>query len=156
MWPRASHRSPRRANEVHSLLIKTPFERENKSFDGVHKGWMNELNEQYDPDTYFLNKTRSVYVNLDGAVLRLQTTTSRVPKRAMWNETLGSMQFNEQRTFDLAECRVDILPSGLVRKTLLEQEVSHLSHPGQAASCQGGQVLVRSAAARGRVNSLAQ
>lgn len=62
---------------------------------------MNELREVYDPENYFLNKTRSVYLNLDGVVLRIQTTTSRIPKRAIAGENIGTVQFNEQRHYDL-------------------------------------------------------
>ncbi len=65
------------------------------------KGWLNELREVYEPDNYFLNKTRSVYVNLDGVMLRLQTTTSKVAKRAVWGEQIGSLSFNQQRIYDL-------------------------------------------------------
>jgi len=60
-------------NQIHSLLIQSAIYKENRTFDGVYKGWMNELREKYSPDEYFLNKTRSVYVNLDGTMLRIQT-----------------------------------------------------------------------------------
>lgn len=59
--------------QIHSLLIQSAIFKGNKNFDGVYKGWMNELREKYSPDNYFLNKTRSVYINLDGNTLRLQT-----------------------------------------------------------------------------------
>lgn len=59
--------------QIHSLLIQSAIFKENKSFDGIYKGWMNELREVYTPDNYFLNKTRSVFINLDGSMLRLQT-----------------------------------------------------------------------------------
>lgn len=59
--------------QIHSLLIQSAIFKENKSFDGIYKGWMNELREVYTPDNYFLNKTRSVFINLDGTMLRLQT-----------------------------------------------------------------------------------
>lgn len=62
---------------------------------------MNELREVYDPEKYFLNKTRSVYLNLDGVKLRIQTTTSRVPKRALPSENIGNVTFNELRHYDL-------------------------------------------------------
>lgn len=62
---------------------------------------MNELREVYEPENYFLNKTRSVYLNLDGVMLRLQTTTSKIPKRAVIGENLGNINFNEQRIYDL-------------------------------------------------------
>lgn len=77
---------------------------------------MNELREVYDPQNYFINKTRSVYLNLDGVMLRLQTTTSRVPKRAVPGEQIGSVTFNEQRMYDLTGCEVSILPKELCRK----------------------------------------
>ena len=88
-------------NSMQSLLVQTPNFKENKNFDGVYKGWMNELREIYEPDRYFLNKTRSVYVNLDGVMLRLQTTSTRVPKRAVCGENIGSVSFNELRIYDL-------------------------------------------------------
>ncbi len=62
---------------------------------------MNELRENYSPDNYFLNKTRSVYVNLDGSMLRLQTTISKVPKRAVLGEQIGNCSFNKLRIYDL-------------------------------------------------------
>jgi hypothetical protein len=77
---------------------------------------MNELREVYDPTNYFLNKTRSVYVNLDGNMLRLQTTTSRIPKRTVVGEMIPQVTFNEQRIYDLTGCEVFILPRELVRK----------------------------------------
>ncbi len=89
------------ANSIESLIVPTPYFKENKNFDGVYKGWMNELREVYEPDKYFLNKTRSVYVNLDGTMLRLQTTSTRVPKRAVCGENIGSVSFNELRIYDL-------------------------------------------------------
>jgi hypothetical protein len=62
---------------------------------------MNELREVYEPENYFLNKTRSVYLNLDGVMLRVQTTTSKIPKRAVASENIGVVSFNEQRHYDL-------------------------------------------------------
>ncbi len=106
--------------EMNSLLVTTTTNK-NKVFDGVYKGWMNELrNETYDPSTYLLSKTRSVYLNLDGSILRLQSsTTHKISKRAVYGEKLlnnSQIQFNEQRIYDLTDCQVNILPNELVRK----------------------------------------
>ncbi len=101
--------------QIHSLLIQSAIFKQNKSFDGVYKGWMNELREIYSPDNYFLNKTRSVYINLDGAMLRLQTTNSKVPKRAMCNEKIVCT-FNKFRMYDISGCQVQVLPAELCRK----------------------------------------
>ena len=62
---------------------------------------MNELREVYDPESYFLNKTRSVYMSLDGSMLRIQTTSSRVAKRAVCGESITNVSFNDQRMYDL-------------------------------------------------------
>ena len=123
--------------KIRNLLIQTCLTKENRNFDGIYrvsllffiiekkifysllfifKGWMNELREVYDPANYFLNKTRSVYVNLDGNMLRLQTTTSRIPKRTVCGEMIPQVTFNEQRIYDLTDCEVFILPKELVRK----------------------------------------
>jgi cytoplasmic polyadenylation element-binding protein len=77
---------------------------------------MNELREKYDYKNYFLNKTRSVYLNLDGSMLRLQTTTSKVPKRAVCDENIGHVTFNQQRIYSLVDCQITILPAALCRK----------------------------------------
>jgi hypothetical protein len=77
---------------------------------------MNELRENYEPENYFLNKTRSVYLNLDGCILRLQTTSSRVPKRAVCGESLSNVTFNDQRIYDLTDSICVILPQDLCRK----------------------------------------
>ncbi len=77
---------------------------------------MNELREKYSPNTYFLNKTRSVYISLDYDKLRIQTTSVEIPRRAICNEILPKPKFIEQRIYDLKDCEVSILPKELVRK----------------------------------------
>ncbi len=54
-----------RNEKLRNLLIQTAFDKtsdpnsssNSNNFDGVYKGWMNELREVYDPENYFLNKT---------------------------------------------------------------------------------------------------
>ena len=103
-----------------SLAVTTASRRFAKNFDGVYKGWMNELREPYDPQTYVLNKTRSVFVSVDGHRLRVQTTTSRVPKRVVFNEhaahTEHNVAFSEQRIYDLSDAEVHLMPERLCRK----------------------------------------
>ncbi|CAF0990777.1 unnamed protein product [Brachionus calyciflorus] len=103
-------------NNIQSLLIQTAVKKENKNFDGVYRGWMNELKDNYKPEDYFINKTRSVYVNLDGNLLRLQTTNSRIPKRAVADEKIGQVSFNDLRLYDISECDLSLLPEKLCRK----------------------------------------
>ena len=79
---------------------------------------MNELSS-YDPDNYHITNTKSVFVQLEGSNLRLQTPKQGVPKRAMWNDQpITNVSFIKQRHFDLTGSKVDLLPPGLVRKRL--------------------------------------
>ena len=79
---------------------------------------MNELS-QYNPDNYHISHTRSVYVQLEGTRLRLQTPRHAVPKRAMWNEpTIHHTNFIFQRFLDLSSCTVYLMPEKLVKKRL--------------------------------------
>ena len=79
---------------------------------------MNEL-LVYDPEDYHISATRSVYVQLEAAGLRLQTPKHNVPKRAMWNEPpLHASTFIHQRFYDLQGSKVYLLPQGLVKKRI--------------------------------------
>ncbi|RMZ94273.1 testis-expressed sequence 2 isoform X1 [Brachionus plicatilis] len=101
---------------VKNFLIQSAVRKENRNFDGVYKGWMNELRESYSPESYFINKTRSVFLNLDGSLLRLQISSNRVPKRAIVDEKIGQVQLNDLRIFELGDSQVSLLPSQLCRK----------------------------------------
>ncbi|XP_023235539.1 testis-expressed protein 2-like [Centruroides sculpturatus] len=84
----------------------------------IYKGWMNELPLEYNPDTYHVNCTHSVYVRLDGTSLRLSHPKNNIPKRAMWNEVRHDPVFIHQRHFNIAGATVSLLPEGLARKRL--------------------------------------
>lgn len=77
---------------------------------------MNELSDDYDPETYHINQTRSVYLRLEGSCLRICLTRQKVRKRAMWNEPPPRLSFYHQRIFDIAGCAIKLLPDGLARK----------------------------------------
>ncbi|XP_033109929.1 testis-expressed protein 2-like isoform X2 [Anneissia japonica] len=81
-----------------------------------HQGWLNELPYEYNADTYHIQQTHSVYLRLDGTVLRLLQPKVNVPKRAMWDEALQKPEFIHQRHFDLRGSKVYLLPQGLVSK----------------------------------------
>ncbi|XP_071963157.1 testis-expressed protein 2-like [Antedon mediterranea] len=81
-----------------------------------HQGWMNELPYEYDADTYHIQQTHSVFLRLDGTVLRLLQPKVNIPKRAMWDEALPKAVFEHQRHYDLRGSSVFLLPDGLVSK----------------------------------------
>ena len=78
---------------------------------------MNEIME-YKAETYSINQTHSVFVDLEGTKLRLRRPKVNIPKRAMWDEPNPNPQFIHQRHFDLEGSRVLLLPAGLVKKRL--------------------------------------
>lgn len=84
----------------------------NQSF----KGWMNQI-EIYDPDSYHVNATRSVFVTLEEKDLRLQTPNRNIPRRAVFGE--ASFQLSNvvhSRVWDLSKAKVYLVPDGLVKK----------------------------------------
>lgn len=79
---------------------------------------MNEI-DSYDPEHYHISMTRSVYVRLEGSILYIFNTNSRINKRAAWNENpidMKTILFTNQRVFDLYQSRIELLPIGLARK----------------------------------------
>lgn len=83
-----------------------------------YEGWMNEFSREYSPKIYHISLTESVYVRLEGSTLRLSTPRSKIPKRAMWNEPKHKLLFNRDRLFDIANCRVTLLPDGLTHRRI--------------------------------------
>ncbi|XP_021935700.1 testis-expressed protein 2 isoform X4 [Zootermopsis nevadensis] len=83
-----------------------------------YQGWMNEYRNAYNPETYHLIDTESVYVRLEGTTLRISHTKLRIPKRAMWNERTHKLKFYHQRIYSIEHCTLKLLPDGLARRRL--------------------------------------
>ncbi|KAH8257037.1 hypothetical protein KR038_001738 [Drosophila bunnanda] len=84
----------------------------------TYAGWMNEIGS-YDPNTFSFTLTRSVYIRLDGCILKMSGTNARIPKRRMWNESpidRNKILFTDHRSYDLRDCRIELLPLGLAKK----------------------------------------
>ncbi|KAH3862429.1 testis-expressed protein 2-like [Dreissena polymorpha] len=94
-----------------------PEIREPKADESFYKGWMNELGE-YNPATYSINQTHSIYIDLERSTLRLRRPKVNVLKRAMWDEPSHNPQFIHQRHFDIEGSKVFLVPAGLVKKRL--------------------------------------
>lgn len=77
---------------------------------------MNEYSDSYDPATYHIAHTQSVFVRLEGSTLRLSHPRARIPKRAMWNERSHRLRFSHQRIYNIGACECKLLPDGLARK----------------------------------------
>ncbi|KAG1934703.1 testis-expressed protein 2 isoform X1 [Pimephales promelas] len=81
----------------------------------IHKGWMNEI-YSYDPETYHATLTHSVYVRLEGSVLRLSKPNRNVPRRATFSELKPDVSYISQKIYDLTNSKIYLVPQSLARK----------------------------------------
>ncbi|XP_070838142.1 testis-expressed protein 2-like [Chaetodon trifascialis] len=79
------------------------------------EGWMNETHS-YDPETFHPSITHSVHVTLEGSRLRLAYPRANIPRWAGFDEMPHEASFLRSRTYQLANCKVSLLPPGLARK----------------------------------------
>ncbi|XP_055746230.1 testis-expressed protein 2 [Salvelinus fontinalis] len=83
----------------------------------VLKGWLNEMFE-YDPETYHLSLTHSVFATLEGHCLRLDYPRNNISRRATYDEKPPEAVVVSSRCFQLRHSKVFLLPSELARKRL--------------------------------------
>lgn len=81
----------------------------------ILEGWMNETHS-YDPETFHPSITHSVYVTLEGSRLRLAYPRANIPRWAGFDEALHEAVFLRSRAYQLANCKVCLVPPGLARK----------------------------------------
>lgn len=116
--PNGPEKAPFAVPDYNKLPVcEIPAAEEHKSLKS-YSGWMNEINS-YDPDSFHIGMTKSVFVKLDGTRLKVSNVANRVPKRSMWNEApvdKKQLIVTRNRTYDLLNCRVEMCPKGLARK----------------------------------------
>uniref|UniRef100_A0A4W3JVD2 Testis expressed 2, like n=1 Tax=Callorhinchus milii TaxID=7868 RepID=A0A4W3JVD2_CALMI len=87
----------------------------------VVKGWMNEI-YNYDPEMYHPSLTHSVYVTLEGPLLKLSYPKSKISRWATFDEVKHDVVFISHRSYDLAESKVgyniSLVPPGLAKKRM--------------------------------------
>ncbi|XP_052408476.1 testis-expressed protein 2 isoform X3 [Carassius gibelio] len=81
----------------------------------IYKGWMNEIHS-YDPETYHATFTHSVYVRLEGSVLRLSKPNRNIPRRATFSELKPDVTYVSQKIYDLTNSKIYLVPHSLARK----------------------------------------
>lgn len=96
---RKSHLSKTRASDPVDGKLADPE---------VLEGWMNETHG-YDPETFHPSLAHAVYATLEGSRLRLA-----YPRAS--DETPHEATFLRSCTYQLANCKVSIVPPGLARK----------------------------------------
>ncbi|XP_054460738.1 testis-expressed protein 2-like isoform X2 [Anoplopoma fimbria] len=83
----------------------------------IYKGWMNEIS-YYDPETYHATLTHSVYVRLEGSIIRLSKPNHNVARRATHNEPKPDVTYISQKIYDITNSRVYLAPQSLARKRI--------------------------------------
>ncbi|XP_030646333.1 testis-expressed protein 2 [Chanos chanos] len=81
----------------------------------IFKGWMNEIHS-YDPETYHATLTHSVYVRLEGSILRLSKPNRNIARRAIFNEPKPDVTYVSQKIYDLTDSKIYLVPQSLARK----------------------------------------
>ncbi|XP_067333362.1 testis-expressed protein 2 isoform X1 [Channa argus] len=84
---------------------------------GIFKGWMNEIHS-YDPEMYHATLTHSVYVRLEGSVLRLSKPNRNISRRATHNEPKPDITYISQKIYDLTDSKIHLMPESLARKRI--------------------------------------
>ncbi|XP_034543805.1 testis-expressed protein 2-like [Notolabrus celidotus] len=83
----------------------------------IYKGWMNEI-LNYDPETYHATLTQSVFVRLEGSIIRLSKPNHNIARRATHNEPKPDVNYISQKIYDLTNSKVYLMPPSLARKRL--------------------------------------
>uniref|UniRef100_T1D839 Testis-expressed sequence 2 protein-like protein n=1 Tax=Crotalus horridus TaxID=35024 RepID=T1D839_CROHD len=81
----------------------------------IFKGWMNEI-YNYDPETYHATLTHSIFVRLEGNILRLSKPNKNISRRTFYNETKPEVTYISQKIYDLTESKIYLVPKSLARK----------------------------------------
>ncbi|XP_007886936.2 testis-expressed protein 2 isoform X1 [Callorhinchus milii] len=105
-YQQAQKRFHREQQNTEPLDIKEPE---------IFKGWMNEICN-YDPETYHATLTHSVFIRLEGSVLRLSKPNKNISRRASFNEAKPEVMYISQKIYDLSDSKVHLVPKSLARK----------------------------------------
>lgn len=69
------------------------------------QGWMNEISS-YDPETYHATLTHSVFVRLEGSIIRLSKPNHNIARRSAHNEPKPEVTYVSQKIYDLNNSKV--------------------------------------------------
>ncbi|XP_061685244.1 testis-expressed protein 2-like isoform X2 [Syngnathoides biaculeatus] len=83
----------------------------------IFKGWMNEITN-YDPETYHATLTHSVFVRLEGSIIRLSKPNHNIARRAIHSEPKPDVTYISQKIYDLTNSKVHLVPQSLARKRI--------------------------------------
>lgn len=69
------------------------------------QSWMNEISN-YDPETYHATLTHSVFVRLEGSIIRLSKPNHNISRRSTHNEPKPEVNYISQKIYDLTNSKV--------------------------------------------------
>ncbi|XP_037953260.1 testis-expressed protein 2-like isoform X2 [Teleopsis dalmanni] len=90
----------------------------------IYEGWMCEVFD-YDPETFNTSLFKPVYVTLQGSILTLAGTFTKIPVREMWNEVIDydKVQFVNHRTYNIIGSYVTLLPLDIPRRRYFSRKL---------------------------------
>uniref|UniRef100_A0A7N5ZQH5 SMP-LTD domain-containing protein n=1 Tax=Anabas testudineus TaxID=64144 RepID=A0A7N5ZQH5_ANATE len=116
--PRRSNARSNKGSRFSKSRIQGMDELDGEFTDGeILEGWMNETHS-YDPETFHPSVTHTVHATLKGSWLRLAYPRANIPRWAAFDEAQHEAVFLHSRTYELANCKVSLLPPGLARKRM--------------------------------------
>ncbi|XP_077461589.1 testis-expressed protein 2-like isoform X2 [Stigmatopora argus] len=83
----------------------------------MFKGWMNEITN-YDPETYHATLTHSVFVRLEGSIIRLSKPNHNIARRAIHGDQKPDVTYISQKIYNLKNSKVHLVPPSLARKRI--------------------------------------
>lgn len=85
----------------------------------IYKGWMNILNEHYNPHTFHVNALQTVLVRLDGKLLRISRPATALLKHGFHSDptlTESEPKMLGQSIYDLTNASIKLRPRRLARR----------------------------------------
>lgn len=79
---------------------------------------MNEISS-YDPETYHATLTHSVFVRLEGSIIRLSKPNHNIARRSAHNEPKPEVTYISQKIYDLTNSKVCFVDSEKQHRNVL-------------------------------------
>ncbi|CAG9826944.1 unnamed protein product [Diabrotica balteata] len=114
LYPRSTEQPvstmPMLSNKIYEVQAVKEYQPVEK-----YEGWLNEYPDIYNHETYHISRTQSVFLRLQGNLLRISHAKNKVAKRAMWNESEIKANFTQHRIYNMLGAKVCLLPEGLAK-----------------------------------------
>ncbi|CAD5212419.1 unnamed protein product [Bursaphelenchus okinawaensis] len=106
-------------DEVLQKVNEESAKEDNPKGKRIYKGWMNILNEPYNPYTFHVNALQTVLIRLDGKLLRISRPATALLKHGFHTDptlTESEPKMLGQSIFDLTNASIKLRPRRLARR----------------------------------------